>query len=335
VAARVRVTRPLLTVLTAPIPSAAARLDARVRGVARTILGRSGAPSASPYPGHYGLVRSVVEGLRAIDADFNFNPSSLGRVGRVVYAPANEALAQAVALRRRGAIDVLVAGPTNAFHPDECGGIILTPEIDVLIVASDWVRELYLAEAPQLADKIRVCQAGVDAGYWNAPAGARRDRVVVYQKDAPPSLREDVERLLRTRALETTTVRYGEYDRGDYKAMLAEAAMAVFLSTFETQGLALAEAWAMNVPTLVWDPQAPTQWAGSRPFTAGSSAPFLTAATGRTWKTIEELDAHLTELAARPPSLAPRDWVLAHMTDAIGARALYRLVEDAAYNTGR
>ena len=96
----------------------------------------------SKYPGHYALVRSVVEGLRAIDASFNFNPRAFSHLSRIVYAPANEALLQAVELKRRGAIDFLVAGPVNALFPDDSDGILQRPEIDLVIVASAWAINL-------------------------------------------------------------------------------------------------------------------------------------------------------------------------------------------------
>ena len=86
-------TRPAFTVLTSPIPSATERLYTQVRAIGRRVL-KPGTPglAGSPYPGHFALVRSVVEGLREIRADFNFNPSSFSALTRVVYAPANEAL---------------------------------------------------------------------------------------------------------------------------------------------------------------------------------------------------------------------------------------------------
>jgi hypothetical protein len=86
-------TPPFLTVLTAPIPSDRERLTRTLRRTLRPLL-RPGVPlpDSSPYPGHFGLVRSVVEGLRAIGADFNFNPGRMSELARIVYAPANEAL---------------------------------------------------------------------------------------------------------------------------------------------------------------------------------------------------------------------------------------------------
>ena len=53
--------------------------------------------------------------------------------------------------------------------------------------------------------------------------------------------------------------------------------MAVFISRSESQGLALAEAWAMDVPTLVW--QGPPGDGGSL-FNLSDPSPYLTSHTG-------------------------------------------------------
>ena len=106
--------RPSLTVLTTPIRSLPRRLYHGVRAAVRPWV-KPGVPlpERSPYPGHASLVRSVVTGLKAIGADFNFNPESFRSLARVVYAPANEALSQAAELKQRGRIERLIAGPVN------------------------------------------------------------------------------------------------------------------------------------------------------------------------------------------------------------------------------
>lgn len=303
---------------------------AGLRRVARTaVKPNAPLPAVSPYPGHHGLVRSVVDGLRQIGADFNFNPESFSELAEVVYAPANEALRQAADCKRQGTVKTLIAGPTNALMPHEAGGVMLLPEIDVLIVASEWVRELTAALAPTVARKLRVCQAGVDHEFWTRTAQTRSRRPVVYWKDSPEALCVDVEDVIMSFGLQPLRLKYGHYDAESYKAALDGAPFAVFLSTFETQGLALAEAWAMDVPTLVWDPQIETEWAGAR-FRAASSAPFLTAVTGLAWKTLDELEQRVREVLSAPEQFASRAWVRAHMTDALCAADLYDIIRRAA-----
>jgi glycosyltransferase involved in cell wall biosynthesis len=328
------VSRPYLTVLTTPMQPGPVRLYRGARRLARRVV-KPGVPlpESSPYPGHYALVRSVVEGLRGIQADFNFNPASFGQLARVVYAPANEALRQAAALKQRRAIDYLVAGPVNALFADECDSILQTPGIDLVIIASEWVRGFY-REVPALTAKSRVCPAGVDSDYWQ-PAGRPRDRTaVVYWKNGDETFCEAVEATVRQCGLEPIRIasRAGEhrlFEPAEYRDRLDRAAVGVFLSAFETQGIALAEAWSMDVPTVVWDPRGEAEWRGRR-FTAGSSAPYLTPATGVTFREIGDLKPALDRALQSRGSFQPRDWVLAHMTDAICSRKLYELIRGEA-----
>jgi hypothetical protein len=294
-------------------------------------------PQTSPYPGHFALVRSVVEGLREIRADFNFNPASFGELARVVYAPANEALRQAAQLKQRGAVDYLVAGPVNALFADECDSILQTPEIDLVIVPSEWTRDFY-RDVPSLSAKSRVCTCGVDVRYWQATDRPREHAAVVYWKSGDERLCEEVETIVRQSGLQARRVRSGHgqhqiFTPAEYRDLLDRSAVAVFLSTFETQGIALAEAWSMNVPTVVWDPRGDAEWRGRR-FTSGSSAPYLTSATGVAFREIGDLKPALDRVFQSLGCFHPREWVLANMTDALCSRRLYELIKEEAGRAG-
>lgn len=326
---------PFLTVLTTPVPREQERLTREVRRRVRRLI-KPGVPlpSASPYPGHFALVRSVVEGLRAIGADFNFNPGRLSELARVVYAPANEALFQAAALKRQGRIDYLVAGPVNALFVDECDGILQMPEIDRLIVAHEWALEFF-RDAPALRAKALACPCGINMEVWKPSVGTGGKPIaLVYWKSGDEAFCEQVEQIVRACGLEPRRVRslHGEhamFGPADYRRLLDQSAIGVFLSTFETQGLALAEAWSMDVPTVVWDPQGVAKWRG-RSFESRSSAPYLTRATGRLWRSIDELEGVLRGALADRSSFHPRAWMLANMTDAICSAMLLEIIRAGA-----
>jgi hypothetical protein len=174
-----------------------------------------------------------------------------------------------------------------------------------------------------------VCSCGVDAADWAPTGDATTGRAIVYWKSGPEEFCVQVERCVAARGLEPVRIRYGSYERSDYKRQLDGAVLGVFLSSFETQGLALAEAWSMNVPTLVWDPRGPAEWRG-RSFQSGSSCPYLTPATGLAWRTTGELDLTLADALGKGRRFDPRTWVLANMTDAVCADRLYRLIQESA-----
>ncbi|HUQ19163.1 MAG TPA: hypothetical protein VM099_06085 [Gemmatimonadaceae bacterium] len=313
--------------LTTPIAPAVRRVYKATRRAVRPLV-KPGVPlpSVSPYPGHYAVVRSVVEGLREIGADFNHDPRSFGRLARVVYAPANEALRQAARLKRERRIDYLVAGPSNAFFPEEADNILWLPEIDIIIEPSEWMREFFSEIAAPLAPKIRICTAGVDTNHWKPSGEGQPAQAIVYWKNGDESLCEDVEKVVRGFGMDVVRLRYGHYSREDYRKELDRSSIAIFLSSFETQGIALAEAWAMNVPTLVWNPRGEASWRG-RSFIARSSAPYLTAATGMEWVTIDQLEPTLRDALAKRTAFSPREWVLANMTDAICSARLLEIIE--------
>jgi len=327
--------RPFLTVLTAPVPSVPRRAIRAVRRTLRPIV-KPGVPlpPTKRFHGHFALVRSVVEGLEAIGADFNYDPRSLSRLGRVVYAPANEALRQAADLKRRNRIDFLVAGPSNALFPEEADNILWQPEIDLLIEPSEWVRDLFRSIAPALVPKIRICPVGVDTDLWVPADAAVASRAVVYWKSGDESFCAEVERQLEVQGLHPTRLRYGHYTPNEYRRALDDSVVAVFLSAFETQGLALAEAWAMDVPTLVWNPRAEASWRG-RSFAAGSSAPYLSPVTGLPWATIEELAKTLDHALGHIEEFHPRAWVLGNMTDARCSATLFDIIMAESSSSAR
>jgi glycosyltransferase involved in cell wall biosynthesis len=328
------VSRPSLTVLTQPILPARRRAYQSLRGAVRSLVKpRAPVPRPSRYPGHYALVRSVVEGLRSIDADFNFNPRAFGDLARVVYAPANEALRQAIELKRQRAVDYVVAGPVNALFADESDGILVAPEVDLVIVPSEWTVDFYKG-FPELVAKSRVCPCGVDAEVWKPSGVAKQQSAVIYWKSGDESFCDAVEAIVRQCGLEPIRIRsrhgeHGIFKPSEYRDALDRCVAAVFLSTFETQGIALAEAWSMDVPAVVWDPQGDAEWRG-RSFQSRSSAPFLTPATGVTFRAIDGLEEALRWALTSLTSFQPRAWVLEHMTDAVCADRLYTLIRSSA-----
>jgi hypothetical protein len=238
-----------------------------------------------------------------------------------------------MALKDAGRIDYLVAGPVNALFADEAGGVLLRPEIDRLIVAHEWQAD-FVRDFPAVYAKCRACPCGVDVEWWKPAARAETPIAVVYWKSGAEAFCEQVEAIVRACGLEPRRVRslHGEhaiFRPVDYRELLAQSRIGVFLSTFETQGLALAEAWSMDVPTLAWDPQGEAQWRG-RAFASRSSAPYLTPATGRVWRTIDDLEAVLRGALADRSAFRPREWVLANMTDAICSAALYGIIRNGA-----
>ena len=280
------------------------------------------------YGGHAGVTRSLVEGLASLGARYRYNPTVVSEVGEVVVVLAGiTPLLQAIGWKRSGRIGTLLAGPNIVVRPIEFDGVIAAPEVDVCIVPSGWVRRAYVEDVPALEERIRIWAAGVNQHYWNGARQTTGTRMVLlYIKGAPEALWQRTEELLRLQGWNPTRVLYGQYEKLEYRHKLKTSAFAVFLSRSESQGLALAEAWAMGVPTLVWNPGELT-FEGRR-YTEVSSCPYLTNKTGVSWTTLEEFEAILSQIEYNLPYFAPRRWVLSHITDERAAQNFLSIVSE-------
>ena len=317
--------RPAITVLTNCVPEPPRTPGAFVR---QLISGKSGQtpppPSDSEYCGHPAVTRSLVEGLRRLGVPATYNPQDPRDIAPVVVVLCNvDALRQAIAWRREGRITRLMAGPNLVVLPHEADGILLSPEIDYCLVPSEWVGIAYQQEAPSLRDRIRVWAAGVDAEWWAPGKRCRGNRALVYWKSEPQEFFDRVVQVVERAGLAADVMRYGTYTREEYRAKLARADVAIFISRSESQGLALAEAWSMDLPTLVWDPGELVY--NGRRYDPVSSCPYMTDATGLRWKSFDELEHLLTRKVWAELRFAPRVWVLENMTDELCAQHLLRL----------
>lgn len=279
--------------------------------------------------GPSGVLASLRRGLSAVDGlSFTVNRGKPGGVALVLSDLA--ALRQAVEWKRSGRIERLLAGPNLVVHPSDAADLMSSPEIDVHLVPSDWVKARYVEILPELEGRIAIWPAGVDAQWW-APSPARRDgrRVVVYVKDpgntAPPILHEQVNatrELLETHGWELRTVVYGAYDRTRYRDELSQCSFAVVFSSSESQGLSLAESWSMDVPTLVWEYG---RYRHDGATWTSSSAPYLSPMTGAQFANVPELLPLLSPDAEWRRAVRPREWVLENMTDEVSVGNLMQL----------
>lgn len=282
------------------------------------------------YGGHYAVTRSIVEGLKKVGANFNYNPSRIEELGDVVFVPGGiQALEQAVQLRRQGRIKKLIAGPNLVMRTHEYNHLIVSPEVDVYVSPSAWPMQGLIQDDQSLEGRSQIWYAGVDTNFWSPMEDQKKDlkRVLVYWKTESEFFCESIEKKLRKYGFSPKRIKYGNYNAAQFKKELSKCSFAVFISKSESQGLALAEAWAMDVPTLVWDPQEPLDTAGKL-WENVSSCPYMNMCVGSSWKTIEEFEALLAPSKEVVMNCSPRSWVLRNMSDDVSARLLLSIINN-------
>jgi len=273
---------------------------------------------------HPAVTRSIQKGLEKIGCRYNFNPSRIADVYENVIVLNNfAALEQARAWKRQRKIKKLLVGPNLTIRGV---AVQLAPEIDYCITPSEWIKNAQIEDQPGLAGRIKIWPSGVDPVFWSPDENTGKEKgnyVLLYCKQQPQEFCLAVESILRINGWNPIRIVYGSYKAKEYKSALKKCKFAIFLSTCETQGIALAEAWSMDVPTLVWNPAVFFDW--GRWYRESSSCPYLNDQLGHEWKELTDLQILLKTIESKLPNFQPRNWVLKNMTDEVSAYHLLRI----------
>lgn len=282
------------------------------------------------YRGHFAVTRSLVEGLEKIGVAANYNPRFPREVAPVVIVLSGvDTLAQAIEFRRAGRIQRLLAGPNILEFPTDHPDLIAAAEVDLCITPSRPTATLYENDLPRLAGRVAVWPAGVDTAYWRPAAEPAPNRVLLYVKEnaGPIGPLAPYATFLEQKGYEIERIHYGSYVPGQYRDALRRAAVMIGLGKVESQGLAWAEAWSANVPTLLRNYTTTTyrhpRYAGVT-FPA-TSAPYLSPDTGLFFHDEDEFKVIFEKWERERDTFRPREWVLANMSDESSARLMCEL----------
>lgn len=277
-------------------------------------------PVAKPG-GHASVMRSLIAGLEYLQVPYNLDPSidEIGDVLHVTTQFSKDAVQQALAFKREGRVKKLLFGPN--FFPSNANH----PEVDIFLVPSGPMIKDCQKKSPSLTSHCRVWPSGVDPDYWqpNDEIMQKESKKVLLYLKKNKNLWKPVEQLVRKYGWEPVRLIYQvdnrcKYRLSDYRNNNLECRFAIFISSSETQGIALVEAWASNLPTFPWNPRNSVQ----------GSCPYLNDQLGRDWKSLSELENLLQSMDELLPTFAPREWVLENMTDEVSVKILIGIIND-------
>lgn len=277
--------------------------------VARKVVGKFSGPEA--------VAMSVVRGFRAEGIPFLYNPVwEYSDTAIVLASP--DVLRRAIARKNNGQIKKLIAGPNVVAHPFDSDRIMLDVAIDTIIVPSEWVATYWKQEAPEIAEKIAVWPAGVD----RAAASDRSGFVIIYDKMGDAKLNEWITETLEEQNIPYVVYTYGNFKQKDYLLALVHAPFLLYLSKSESQGLAIQEAWARNVPTFVIQSSAGAF--DNHLFIADKiNAPHMTEDTGVFFSDKNELIVAIKKLH----TFAPKKYCDEHLSDTASFSILKSIYE--------
>jgi hypothetical protein len=277
-------------------------------------------------------MQSVLRGLRQLNyTDYKINPA-MGEIHNGDTIWVNEsllALREVIELKKHfiksGKKVKLVAGPNLVVHPNDNDNIIYDENIDIILQPSEWTKKFYEESVPgptknivKVREKIKVWAAGVEDTFEDLN-GTNRNEIIIYQKNAPSEILETVEDTLREKKLPYAVVKYGSYKHSVFLNRLNNTKGLVFLSTSESQGITLNEAWIRNVPTLVWD-RGFWQRNNITFHHLKISCPYLNDKTGLTFQNTVDFSEKFDRFLEQISSYRPREYSLENFTDKVTTR---------------
>lgn len=235
-------------------------------------------------------------------------------------------------------LNPIVAGIGLMTHPSQWPTLCTDYPVVRYLQHSAWCDAVY---RPYFGERCAIWPVGIDTHRWQpgAPAGKTTD-FLLYDKIHWARAARETELIAPLRAALTRlgctheTLRYGAYEPGAFQAALSRCRAMIFLSAHESQGIAAEEAMASGVPLLAWDPglvEDPERFTWGQPVIPATSVPYFDARCGLTFRDAAEFQTQLPLFLEklRGGRLAPRDYILEHLTLEKCARHFHDLVNSA------
>ncbi len=279
----------------------------RFKNYIKAILGKG-------IRGPQGVESSLIQGLEENGQEFCVNEKFKTVIETACVISGVETLKWAINQKQQGLIKKIVAGPNLVVTPNDSEGILKSKLIDKVIVPSQWVKDFYISVAPELKDKIYIWAAGVDVP--EITSQAKNIDFLILNKIKDSILSNQISDLLNQKRHHIQILNYGEFTQQDYFKFLEKSKYLIYLSESESQGLAMFEAWARNVPVLILEK-------GERVSPLGTwkglvASPFVNSENGERFSDIENFSTALDKFLAN--QYEPRQLILNNFTNKISAQ---------------
>ncbi|PIY92210.1 MAG: hypothetical protein COY70_04580 [Candidatus Magasanikbacteria bacterium CG_4_10_14_0_8_um_filter_42_12] len=132
---------------------------------------------------------------------------------------------------------------------------------------------------------------------------------------------------------------YGEYQEKDYLYVVQKAKYVIWVGCAESQGIALQETLACNVPILVWDVEKLGDWQPKnkseenffsekeRKYTKATSAPYFSQRCGIVFISEKKLNSAIETMEQKYNTFHPRSYVVKNLSLEVQAYAFLTLYE--------
>ena len=260
--------------------------------------------------GHPAVTKSLLRGLKLNKFFFHFNDYKINNYDICWVLSGVKTLKYALNIRDN--YKFLVVGPNVVNMPNDANNIFIDNRINLILVPSKWIKCAYARYVKQ--KKIACWYSGVNEKFFsNNITKKKKKKVLIYFKTLNYILLEKIKVLLNKKNIDIIIIKYGNYKEVEFKKALSIVDFAIFISQSESQGIALAESWSMNVPTFVW--KIKISKINNVKYQYTSAAPYLSSETGYFFSNIKQLEKIIKNYYKNKFEFKPRLWILNNMTD--------------------
>ncbi|MEI8248964.1 MAG: hypothetical protein WCG07_00500 [Candidatus Taylorbacteria bacterium] len=185
---------------------------------------------------------------------------------------------------------------------------------------------------------IDVWPSAIDTDTFTARTQPEKGSVLIYHKQRSIEELDFVVNIFKKKNIPYQIIRYGSYEQKEYIDALKNTTYICWLGRHETQGIALEEALAMNVPALVWDVHALGHWLPRKKdqdlYTAEeliypdvTSAEYFDERCGIKTKDKDAIERSIDTMESNWRTYTPRDYIVENLNPEKQARALINLYQ--------
>jgi hypothetical protein len=203
--------------------------------------------------------------------------------------------------------EIVLVGPNVEFELEESLSSFLNRDQTYFLVPAKWVAPVLQARVGLDPKKIIVWAVGLNSQEW-CPSERNKKTFLVYIKGSDPINLSLILQII-SESYVPQTIRYGNYTPKKFYRILDSSAGAIWFGSTESQGIALMQAWSMDVPTLVRTNNEYLDPVTAMTFGA-SSSPYLTKETGSFFVNDASSEMVLRSFLKNLKSYTPRKNVL-------------------------
>jgi hypothetical protein len=239
----------------------------------------------------------------------NFNSSSLNSVDWILNVNSRESWEKLSLAKKK-----IIVGPNIEFEKPYIREKLKQFNGFTVLVPSAWVIPIIQERLNWFNGKFSILPTGIDFEYWKPSKNRKEGPILIYRKfDHSERDFLNIVSICNSMGLKFKVVTYGKYTRASFRRALRKCRAAIWLGTSESQGIALLECWAMDIPTLVRSQELFVDRVTGKVF-ASSAAPYLDRECGEEFSAANLNFNTISKFLNDSITKSPRDYVLSEFS---------------------